>query len=54
MPGRVWAQERALWVENLQRERELPRRLPAARAELLTAVYVPVSSDGELVGPELG
>ncbi|HUR84742.1 MAG TPA: ATP-binding protein [Solirubrobacteraceae bacterium] len=50
LPGRVWEQRHALWIENLQRERELPRRLPSARAELLTAVCVPVSSDGELVG----
>ncbi len=50
VPGRVWQSGQAVWLENLQRERELPRALPSARAELLTAVCVPVCSDGELVG----
>ncbi len=50
LPGRAWAQDTAIWVENMQRDRELPRRAAAARAELLTAVCVPVRCEGELVG----
>ena len=50
LPGRAWAQGAAIWIENVQRDRELPRRAAAARAELLTAVCVPVRCEGELVG----
>jgi PAS domain S-box-containing protein len=50
IPGRAWAQGAAIWIENLQRERELPRRTAAARAGLLSAVCVPVRCEGELVG----
>jgi PAS domain S-box-containing protein len=50
LPGRAWGEDRPIWVDNLQRERELLRRLPAARAGLLTAVCVPVRCEGKLVG----
>jgi PAS domain S-box-containing protein len=50
LPGRSWGEDRAIWLENLQRERELPRLLAASRAQLLTAVSVPVRCEGELVG----
>ena len=50
LPGRAWAQGTAVWIENVQRDRELPRRSVAARADLLTAVCVPVRCEGELVG----
>ena len=50
LPGRAWAQDASIWVENVQRDRELPRRAVAARAELLTAICVPVRCEGELVG----
>ena len=44
VPGRAWAQGAAIWIENVQRDRELPRRSAAARADLLTAVCVPVAA----------
>jgi PAS domain S-box-containing protein len=50
LPGRAWGDGRAIWLDNLQRERELPRLLAASRAQLLTAVSVPVRCEGELVG----
>jgi PAS domain S-box-containing protein len=50
LPGRVWAQDAAIWIENVQRERGLSRRNAAARARLQSAVCVPVRCDGELVG----
>jgi PAS domain S-box-containing protein len=50
LPGRAWAEGRAIWLDNLQRERDLLRRVPGARAQLLTAVCVPVRCEGELVG----
>ena len=50
LPGRAWGEGRAIWLDNLQRERELPRLLAASRAQLLTAVSVPVRCEGELVG----
>jgi signal transduction histidine kinase len=50
LPGRVWAQDAAIWIENVQRERGLSRRNVAARARLQSAVCVPVRCDGELVG----
>jgi PAS domain S-box-containing protein len=50
LPGRAWGEDRAIWLDNLQRERELPRLLAASRAQLLTAVSVPVRCEGELVG----
>ena len=50
LPGRAWAQNSAIWVENVQRDRKLTRRTVAARAELLTGVCVPVRCEGELVG----
>jgi len=50
LPGRAWAQGSAIWIENVQRERELPRRSVTARAQLLSAVCVPVRCEGELVG----
>ena len=50
IPGRAWAHGAAIWIENLQRDRELPRRTVAARAGLLSAVCVPVRCEGELVG----
>jgi PAS domain S-box-containing protein len=50
LPGRAWAQGAAIWLDNMQRERDLPRRGVAARAKLLTAVCVPVRCEGELVG----
>ena len=49
-PGRAWAQGTAIWIDNVQRDRGLPRRAVAARAGLLTAVCVPVRCEGELVG----
>jgi len=50
LPGRAWAAGDSIWIENVQRERELPRYTVTARAELLTAVCVPVRCEGELVG----
>jgi PAS domain S-box-containing protein len=50
LPGRAWAQGAPIWVENVQREREQPRSTVAARAQLLSAVCVPVRCEGELVG----
>ena len=50
LPGRAWEQGCAIWVDNVQRERALLRRSAASRAELLTAVCVPVRCEGELVG----
>ncbi|MGH2897508.1 MAG: ATP-binding protein, partial [Solirubrobacteraceae bacterium] len=50
LPGRAWAQATPIWIETVQRERELARRGPAARAGLLSAVCVPVRCEGELVG----
>ena len=50
LPGRVWSEGRAVWLDNVQRERDLPRRLPAARARLMSAACVPVHSEGKLVG----
>ena len=50
LPGRAWEQGSAIWVDNVQRDRALLRRSSAARAELLTAVCVPVRCEGELVG----
>ncbi|HVF79057.1 MAG TPA: ATP-binding protein [Solirubrobacteraceae bacterium] len=50
VPGRAWAQGAAIWIENVQRERDLPRRSAAARADLLTVVCVPVRCEGQLVG----
>ena len=50
LPGRAWERGSAIWLENVQRDRELVRRSSAARAELLTAVCVPVRCEGELVG----
>jgi signal transduction histidine kinase len=50
LPGRAWTEGRAIWLDNLQRQRDLIRRVPAARAQLLTAVCVPVRCEGELVG----
>jgi PAS domain S-box-containing protein len=50
LPGRVRAEGRAVWLDSLQRRRDLVRRVPAARAQLRTAVCVPVRCEGELVG----
>ncbi|MGH2943737.1 MAG: ATP-binding protein, partial [Solirubrobacteraceae bacterium] len=50
LAGRTWAQGSPIWVENAQRDPELPRRIVAARAQLQTAVCVPVRCEGELVG----
>jgi PAS domain S-box-containing protein len=50
LPGRAWAQGAPVWIENVQRDRNLPRRSVAARAGLLTAVCVPVRCEGALVG----
>ena len=50
LPGRAWAQGSAVWIDNVQRDRGLQRRSAAARAQLLTAVCVPVRCEGELVG----
>jgi two-component system, OmpR family, phosphate regulon sensor histidine kinase PhoR len=50
LPGRAWGEDRAIWLDNLQRERNLPRMLAASRAQLLTAISVPVRCEGELVG----
>jgi PAS domain S-box-containing protein len=50
LAGRAWAEDRAIWLDNLQRQRDLIRRVPGARAQLLTAVCVPVRCEGELVG----
>ncbi|MFP5361926.1 MAG: ATP-binding protein [Thermoleophilia bacterium] len=50
IPGRAWEQGAPVWIENVQRDRDLPRRSAAARADLLTAVCLPVRSEGELVG----
>jgi PAS domain S-box-containing protein len=50
LPGRVRAEGRAIWLDGLQRQRDLVRRVAAARAQLRTAVCVPVRCEGELVG----
>jgi len=50
LPGRVWAEGAPVWIENVQREREMLRATVAARAELLSAVCVPVRCEGVLVG----
>ncbi|HWC26103.1 MAG TPA: ATP-binding protein [Solirubrobacteraceae bacterium] len=50
LPGRAWERNGAIWIDNVQRERGLPRTIATARAGLLTAVCVPVRSEGELVG----
>jgi PAS domain S-box-containing protein len=49
VPGRVWASDRSVWVEGVERVAE-PRMQAAAAAGIRTAVAVPLRVAGEIVG----
>ncbi len=50
LPGRVWQACRPLWVEDVAREENFPRREVAAQAGLRGAFACPVLLEGEFLG----
>ncbi len=50
LAGRVWAEERALWIAEIDDARELPRAGAAVAAGLHTAVALPLRVGGAIVG----
>jgi len=49
LPGRVWGDAEALWVEDLAADATFPRAAAAARAGLHAALAFPVKMRGEVV-----
>ena len=50
LPGRVWAQERALWLDDVVRDANFPRMAVALQHGLRTALAFPVRAHGEIRG----
>lgn len=50
LPGRVWAERRALWVGDWAKEGDMERREAGAQAGLCSAMAFPIQSNGEFVG----
>jgi signal transduction histidine kinase/integral membrane sensor domain MASE1/ActR/RegA family two-component response regulator len=50
LPGRVWANGVAAWIEDAVRDRNFPRAAAAAAAGLHGAFAFPIKIDGETVG----
>lgn len=50
LPGRAWAQQRAVWIPDLRLEREVPRALAAEEAGLRSAAAFPVLIENRLLG----
>jgi signal transduction histidine kinase/FixJ family two-component response regulator len=50
VPGAVWAQKRAVWLTDLAKENNLPRRDAAVAAGLKSAMAFPVQRAGDFIG----
>jgi two-component system sensor histidine kinase UhpB len=50
LPGAVWAQKRAVWLTDIARENNLPRRDAAITAGLRTAMAFPIQRAGDFIG----
>ncbi|MDP9348957.1 MAG: GAF domain-containing protein [Gemmatimonadota bacterium] len=50
LPGRVWHDETALWIDDVLREQNFPRVQAAAAVGLHAAFAVPVALGGEVIG----
>jgi signal transduction histidine kinase len=50
LPGRVWAEGHPLWISNVQKAPDYPRRQPADEAGLNAAMAFPVRNGDEVLG----
>src|SRR5207244_3319065 len=50
LPGRVWAEGRAVWVSDWAKEGDLDRKEPGIKAGLTSAMAFPIQSKDEFVG----
>jgi signal transduction histidine kinase len=50
LPGRVWVSRQPLWIPDVQREVNFPRRAAASQAGLHTALGFPIQDAGDVVG----
>jgi signal transduction histidine kinase len=50
LPGRVWQSGQPLWIPDVQREADFPRRTAAIEAGLHTAFGFPIRHAGEVLG----
>ncbi|MBI4971820.1 MAG: PAS domain S-box protein [Candidatus Omnitrophica bacterium] len=50
LPGRVWASGQPAWIEDVTRDKNFPRALPAAKAGLRGAFGFPIYSGNEILG----
>ncbi|MBL8113855.1 MAG: response regulator [Acidobacteria bacterium] len=49
LPGRVWAEAAAVWIEDLSADDNFPRKLLAANAALRSACAFPVIAQGQVL-----
>src|SRR5205085_11044956 len=50
LPGRVWGSGQPLWIPDVQREADFPRRTAAIDVGLHTAFGFPIRHAGEVLG----
>ena len=50
MPGRVWQSGKSLWIEDIARETDLPRRAPAIRIGLRSGIAFPLTLRNDSLG----
>ena len=50
LPGRVWGSGQPLWIPDVQRELNFPRRAAASEAGLHTAFGFPIQHAGDILG----
>jgi len=50
LPGRVWLENSLIWIEDVAKDQNLPRRLLAVKTDLRGAFAFPIQFAGELLG----
>jgi len=50
IPGRVWLENKAIWIPDVLSEPNFPRKLAVEAMGLHAAFGIPISTDGKLVG----
>jgi PAS domain S-box-containing protein len=50
LPGRVWKSRQACWIEDLDKDKNFPRKICAKNANLTTAFALPIIYGNEVLG----
>ena len=50
LPGRVWAEDRSVWIDDVTKDENFPRAPSAARDDLHSAVAFPIRLGNEVLG----